>query len=51
MFQLYIRVLASEDIQQIVDFYENKAPHITDKFLENLYSEFNVITEIPELFE
>jgi len=51
MFQLHIRVLAKEDIQQIVDYYEEKAIHVTDMFLENLYIEFDVISENPELFQ
>ncbi len=51
MFQLQIRVLAFEDIQQAVDYYEKKASHITDKFLEHLYIEIGVIQENPELFQ
>jgi len=51
MFLLHIRVLAKEDIQQIVDYYDKKASHITDKFLENLYTEFDIIAENPELFQ
>ena len=51
MFHFHIRVLARKDIQQIVDYYEEKASHITDRFLENLYAEFDVITENPELFQ
>ena len=51
MYQFHIRVLAREDIQEIVDYYDIKASHITDRFLENLYIEFDVITENPELFQ
>jgi plasmid stabilization system protein ParE len=51
MHQIQIRVLAFEDIQQAVDYYEEKTAHITDKFLEHLYLEINVIQENPELFQ
>ena len=51
MFHFHIRVLAREDIQQIVDYYEEKASHITNEFLENLYAELDVIKENPELFQ
>ena len=52
MFHFHIRVPVKEDIQQIVEYYEEKAPHsTTDRFLENLYVEFDVITENPELFQ
>lgn len=51
MFQLQIRVLAQEDIQQVVDYYDLEAPYITDRFLENLYSEFDVIAKNPALFQ
>jgi plasmid stabilization system protein ParE len=51
MFQFHVRVLAKEDIQQIVDYYDIKAAHITDSFLESLYSEFDIIIENPELFQ
>ncbi len=51
MFQIHIRVLAKEDIQQVVDYYDLEAPHITDRFLESLYNEFDVITKNPALFQ
>jgi toxin ParE1/3/4 len=51
MFQLHIRLLAREDIQIAVNYYEEKASHITDAFLESLYLEFDVISSNPELFQ
>ena len=51
MYQLHIRVLAREDIQQIVDYYDRIRSHIADTFLENLYAEFDVIVENPNLFQ
>ena len=48
MFLFHIRVLASEDIQQIVAYYEEKSLYATDRFLENLYIELDVIKENPE---
>lgn len=51
MHPLHIRVLAKEDIQEIVTYYDLKASSITDRFLERLFVEFNVIAETPELFQ
>lgn len=51
MYQLHIRVLAREDIQHIVDYYDRIRSHIADTFLENLYAEFDVIVENPNLFQ
>jgi plasmid stabilization system protein ParE len=51
MFQLHIRVLAREDIQQIVDYYDEKSADITDIFLDSLYTEFDVIADNTELFQ
>jgi len=50
MFQLNIRVLAKEDIQQIVEYYEEKAPYALDGFLQILYAEFDVIKKNPGIF-
>ncbi len=51
MLQLHIRVLAREDIQQVVDYYDEKSAHITDKFLNSLYTEFDIIVDNPALFQ
>lgn len=51
MFQLYIRKLAQQDIQEAVDYYDEKSTQIADKFLEHLYAEFETITTNPELFQ
>ncbi len=51
MYQFHIRILAREDIQEIVDYYDIKASHITNRFLEKLFTEFDVIKENPKLFQ
>lgn len=50
MFHFHIRVLAREDIQQIVEYYEEEAPNVTDRFLEILHAEFEVIRKNPIIF-
>jgi plasmid stabilization system protein ParE len=51
MYLLKIRFLAKDDIQQIVDYYEEKAPFVVDKFLEQLYIELEHIQQNPKLFQ
>ena len=51
MFQLHIRVLAQKDLQDIVDYYDLKAPSISDRFLKNVYAEFDFLVENPTLFQ
>ena len=51
MFHFHIRTLAREDIQQIIEYYELKAPSAADRFLKMLYTEFDVISENPKLFQ
>ncbi len=51
MFDFHIRVLAQEDIQKIVDYYDENASLVTDKFLESLYIEFDLIKKNPTLFQ
>lgn len=47
MNQLRIRKLAAQDIQDAVDYYDEVAPHITDRFLEALKRGFEEITVNP----
>jgi plasmid stabilization system protein ParE len=47
MFQLLIRSLAREDIQQIVDYYDNISTQIADAFLDDLYSDLSFISQYP----
>ena len=47
---LIVRLLAKDDIQQIVDYYDEKAPFITDTFLVDLYEDFEIIKKNPFLF-
>lgn len=36
---------------KLLNIYDEKASHIIDRFLENLYVEFDTITENPKLFQ
>ena len=46
-----IRLPAQKDIQQIVDYYEEIAPAVTDTFIEELYAEFDLIKKNPLSFQ
>ena len=43
MYNLEIRLLAQNNIREIVDYYDEIGPHITDAFLSELYSNINLI--------
>ena len=49
MYQLSVRILAQKDIQEIVDYYEEHAPTIVDRFLNSLYAEFDRIQTNPQI--
>jgi len=51
MRELRIRKLAQQDIQEIVDYYDAIAPHITDRFLDRLYKSLDTIKSNPFLFQ
>ena len=51
MYQFQIRVLARKDIQHAVDYYEEHVPYVTNRFLENLYTEFEIIKRNPKQFQ
>ncbi len=51
MYLFQIRVLASKDIQHAVDYYEEQAPSVTNRFLESLYTEFEIIKRNPKQFQ
>lgn len=51
MLQLQIRVIAKDDIQEIVDYYDRLAPKITDKFLDGLYADLKLLQSNPNLFQ
>ncbi|RLD44900.1 MAG: hypothetical protein DRI89_02500 [Bacteroidetes bacterium] len=51
MYSLNIRLLAKEDIQEIVDYYDEKVPTVTDKFLTALFSDIELLKKNPLLFE
>lgn len=50
MYTLNIRLFAKEDIQEIVDYYDEKVPSVTDKFLADLFSDFEILEKNPFLF-
>ncbi len=50
MYSLNIRLLAKQDIQQIVDYYNERVPDVTDKFLADLFDEFEILKKNPYLF-
>ena len=52
MFQLQVRLLAKNDIQEIVYYYDVKASkQITNRFLDNLYSELDFLKIKPKSFQ
>ncbi len=51
MFQLNIRSIAKQDIQEIIDYYEDISPKITDRFLNELYNEFDFLKGKPNSFQ
>ena len=48
---LQIRVLAKNDIQEIVEYYDRVSPKITDHFLEDLYTDLELLQSNPGLFQ
>ncbi len=51
MYNLHIRVLAKEDIQNVVDYYQNITPTLADRFLNTLYAELENLQKNPALFQ
>ncbi len=51
MYHLEILQTAKDDIQQIVDYYDDVAPFVTDYFLEELFSCFDILKKRPFLFQ
>ncbi len=51
MYKLHIRVLAKEDIQNAVDYYQTKNSTLADRFLDTLYSELENLQKNPALFQ
>jgi len=51
MYQFQIRVLAKKDIQHIVDYYDAQVPYVTNKFLNKLYAELELIKQAPKQFQ
>ena len=50
MNSLKIRLLAKEDIQEIVNYYDKINKRITNNFLNNLFAELEVIKRNPLIF-
>ncbi len=51
MLVLSIQLTAKDDIQQIVDYYDEVSSNITDIFLESLYTELKLIEGNPFAFQ
>lgn len=51
MLSLQIRTLAKNDIQEIVDYYDSISPKLADKFLQQLFSAFDLLLANPQLFQ
>ena len=47
---LKIRLLAKNDIQEIITYFDEINPKIADSFLEDLFIEFQVIKQDPLIF-
>jgi len=50
MYKLKIRTLAQQDIQNIIDYYDEINSKITDRFLNMLFTELEIIKENPLIF-
>ncbi len=50
MFQLRIRILARQDLQQAVDYYDSVSTKIADAFLEDFYTSLDFINNTQRLF-
>ena len=50
MRRLKIRLFAQQDVQEIVDYYDAINPEISNRFLEKLFSELEIIKQNPEIF-
>ena len=52
MFKIQVRLLAKNDIQEIIDYYDVKASKkITNRFLDDLYSELDFLKTRLESFQ
>ena len=51
MFVLNIRITAKDDIQQIVDYYDEINKNISDVFLEELFTNLDHIRSNPFAFQ
>ncbi len=51
MYQLHIRLLAKNDVQEITDYYQMINPSLADRFLVKLYAELESIQRNPALFQ
>ncbi len=51
MSKINIRLLAKQDIQEIVNYYDDISTKITDKFLDDLFKEFDFLVKNPHSFQ
>ncbi len=50
MYKLKIRTLAQQDVQEIINYYDIINQNITNRFLEKLYLDIEIIKSNPFLF-
>ena len=48
MANFYTRPLAQQDIQEVVDYYDELNPKLADSFLAELEQCYNKIKQVPE---
>jgi len=51
VYQLKIYQLARDDIHQIIDYYDDTVPYLTDLFVSELFSDFETIRKNAFLFQ
>lgn len=51
MYNVFIRPLAKQDIQEIIDYYDQINPKLSDTFLADLENRFNQVIENPEGYQ
>ncbi len=50
MYELRIRTLAQQDVQEIIDYYDSINPSLTEQFLNILFNKIETIKTNPLLF-
>jgi len=50
MYKIKILILAQQDVQEIIDYYDSINPEITDRFLRKLFLDISTIKRNPKIF-